>query len=102
MVGLDMSWVERSGLIMLNMTSRWFRFFNWLYTRPMSFEILVVDLIVVVHVRSSLLLDNTYKMFDIRSSSKSVEQDAQIKQIAIKQVATGSIITLSSLKTRKV
>jgi hypothetical protein len=59
MVGLGMSWVGRLGLIMLNMTSRWFRYFNWLYTRPMSFEILIVNLIVVVNVRSSLLLDNT-------------------------------------------
>jgi hypothetical protein len=41
MVGLGMSWVERSGLIMLNMTSK--DSGSRLYTRPKSFEILVIS-----------------------------------------------------------
>jgi hypothetical protein len=57
MVELGMRWVGRLGLIMLNMMSK--DFGSRLYTRPKSFEILIVNLIVVVNVRSSLLLDNT-------------------------------------------
>jgi hypothetical protein len=51
MVGLDMSWVERLGLIMLNMTSK--DFCSWLYTRPKSFEILVLDCCCECTIRSS-------------------------------------------------